>query len=144
MQKQLSMFFRNQRRLSKKPKGKENTPENQPSSSAKKIRLDDDVLAAKRNLDLLKKTKKTDFSKDTFDTLVGETFKRRRQFIQHEAKSVNEILQQCPFLSDPVEVSIFCIIGQCMCRDVASETCAASKIVLIHINSECLKTLKDI
>ncbi len=100
------MFFRNQRQQSKAAfSDKENSPK-QPTSTAKKIKLDGDgdVVASARNIDLLKNTKKSDFSPETYGVLIKETFKQQRQFIEQKAESVAEILEQCPFFRDPVEV----------------------------------------
>ena len=58
----------------------------------------DDVFTQKRNLELLRDYKEESASERTYDTLVAETFKQRRKFIQSEATSSSEILELCPYL----------------------------------------------
>ena len=110
--KQLSMFFRNQRRLSSTTKKNDkNGKQDMVSAGAKKkFKMDDGAstsgVGAKRNLELMKDWKSCDVSEKTFSALMVDTFNKRRQFIKHEAESVKDILQQCPYFEDLKHVSV--------------------------------------
>lgn len=109
VQKQLSQFFRNQRRYSKLSgtSSRENDGKNVSVSKRAKISASevDDVFTQKRNLELLRDCKEGDLSGRTYDTLIEETFKQRRKFVQSEAKSSSEILELCPYLGRSENVS---------------------------------------
>ena len=61
--------------------------------STKVPKTGDDSITTKRNLDLLKKAKENEFSRDTFQKLVKDTYTARRDYIQHEAKSTLEVIK---------------------------------------------------
>jgi hypothetical protein len=109
VQKQLSQFFRNQRRYSKLSgtSSRENNEKNVPVSKRAKISNSevDDALTQKRNLELLRDYREGDVSGRTYDTLMDDTFKQRRKFVQSEAKSSSEILELCPYLGRSENVS---------------------------------------
>jgi hypothetical protein len=109
VQKQLSQFFRNQRRYSKLSgtSSRENNEKNVPVSKRAKISNSevDDALTQKRNIELLRDYREEDVSGRTYDTLMDDTFKQRRKFVQSEAKSSSEILELCPYLGRSENVS---------------------------------------
>ena len=109
MQRQLSQYFRNQRRYSK-PKASAVKDEDGPSCSAAKIakineKCPEDLISERRNLELLRDYKVGAISGKTFSTLVNETYNARRTFIQSEVKSCIEVLDMCPYFRKVENVS---------------------------------------
>ena len=108
VQKQLSQYFRNQRRNSKPCKSSESGGSSEPKPY-KKARLanpaGDDEISQRRNLELLSNTEEGSLSSKTFSNLVKETYPMRRKFITEEAKSSREILDMCPYLGKSSHVS---------------------------------------
>ena len=102
------MFFCNARRKSV-PKEKRisgespSTSRKESACASKKAKID--TTSTQRNLDLLRKAKQSDFSRETFKKLEDETYQSRREFIQHEAQSTEHILEHHSFLSEPDHVS---------------------------------------
>ena len=118
-QKQLSQYFRNQRRGSK-PYGSSESGKSVDARPYKKARLSspvgDDKLAQRRNLELLSNTEEGALSCSTFSNLVEETYQMRRKFITEEAKSSKEILDMCPYLGKSSHVSLLMKISfSCIC-----------------------------
>ncbi len=108
MQQQISMFFRNARRMSvvKRKSEKMESEKNEGRESVKIVKgSEDDDVSKQRKINLLKKSREREFSKETFKKLVDDTFTYRREYIQHEAKSAKDILNECPFLVEPQHVS---------------------------------------
>ena len=108
VQKQLSQYFRNQRRISKPCKSSESGGAVEPKPF-KKARLassaGDDDIAQRRNLELLSNTEEGSLSSNTFSNLVKETYPMRRKFITEEAESSKEILDMCPYFGKSTHVS---------------------------------------
>ena len=65
----------------------------------------DDVFTQKRNLELLTDYKEESLSGRTYGTLIAETFKQRRKFIQSEVASSSEILELRQYLGRSENVS---------------------------------------
>ena len=108
VQKQLSQYFRNQRRISKPCKSSESGGGVEPKP-CKKSRLassaGDDDIALRRNLELLSSTEEGSLSAKTFSNLVKESYPMRRKFITEEAQSSKEILDMCPYFGKSMHVS---------------------------------------
>ena len=108
VQKQLSQYFRNQRRISKSGKSSESGGGVEPKPF-KKARLassaGDDDIAQRRNLELLSSTEEGLLSAKTFSNLVKESYPMRRKFITEEAQSSKEILDMCPYFGKSTHVS---------------------------------------
>lgn len=105
MQKQLSQYFRNQRRGSKRCKSPKSGGRVDPKPY-KRARLSssvgDDELSQGRNLELLSSTEAGSLSCD----LGKETFLERRKYITEEAKSCKEILYRFPYLGNSTQVTL--------------------------------------
>jgi hypothetical protein len=88
------MFFPNARRKSVKRKNDNEGGKGKVDKDSTKVpKTGDDSITTKRNLDLLKKAKENEFSRDTFQKLVKDTYTARRDYIQHEAKSTLEVIK---------------------------------------------------
>ena len=109
LQKQLSQYFRSQRRVSKPCKSSESGGSVEPKPY-KKARLAstacDDDIAQRQNLELRSNTEEGSLSTKTFSNLVKETYPMRRKFITEEAQSSKEILDKCPYFGKSTRVSL--------------------------------------
>ena len=110
MQKQLSQYFRNQRRVSK-PSGSSGSQIVNTAYKKAKVSssAEDDELSQRRNLELLSTTEEGSLSSNTYSNLIKNTFQMRRKFITEEAKSSKEILDRCPYLGKSSHVSSFLV-----------------------------------
>ena len=108
VQKQLSQYFRKQRRISKPCKSSKSGGGVDPKPN-KKARLassaGNDDIAQRRNLELLSSTKEGSLSTKTFYNLVKESYSMTRKFITEEAQSSKEILDMCPYFGKSMHVS---------------------------------------
>ncbi|XP_028419230.1 uncharacterized protein LOC114544961 [Dendronephthya gigantea] len=116
IQKQLSQFFRNLRRrtVNKAMHGQPHGHANESASKKIKLTAEDDEQAQKRNMELLKKAKPGAMAPKTFAKLFVDTFNERRKFIENQATSSTEVLEECPYLGHPnvVRKEVSRIIGQ--------------------------------
>ena len=109
VQKQLSQYFRNQRRKSNpSSQQKHNTPSTGASKRVKLESATDNPVTQKRNLQLLRDYKQGSISGKTLSTLIEDSYEERRKFIVQSATSCTEILEMCPYLSSIQHVSVAC------------------------------------
>ena len=108
LQQQVNMYFRNQGRCSTpKPKAEgdiERRLDRNVNFFTFFTKFVEDATSIKRNLDFLKSSKENDFLK-IHTKNWSTSHSCRRHFIQHEAKSIEQIIEQCPFLAKPDHVS---------------------------------------
>ena len=106
VQKQISQYFRNQRRTSK-ALGTSGPDRGNPTSKKARVSVseEDDEIAQRQKFELLSTAEEGTLSSATYSNLERDTFQMRRKLMTQEANLSKEILNVCPYLGKPSHVS---------------------------------------